>query len=640
MSSKTARITALALAFALTIVSPALRAQGQGQSQGQGQGVSQAQTSDVEVEGVLAVYVEDATDGSTIHHFLDTDEGRVRLKEKPGKTELAGLESGSRVKIRGRKNAANNELELAGGSTSSVTTLALAASNTFGQQRVVVILVNFQDNAATPYTWSDAYNVTFGQASDFYRQNSYNQTWLTGDVFGWFTIPTTTTTCDTTKIATLADQAATNAGVNLGNYTHRVYAFPKNACSWWGLGTVGGGSPSLAWINGSYAVKVVAHELGHNFGDYHSKAQQCDGAGCTVSEYGDDRDIMGGPASGYFHAYQKERLGWLNYGSSPTIQSINGSGTYWIGNYETGSAPSALKILKSSTSTDQTYYYLEARAQTGYDAPYAPGVIVHTGNSRDGDTAIQVDLDPASSSFDSLLDPGQTFTDSAAGFSVTTVSADESGAWVSITYAGVPCTSATPTVTLSPGSTLTSPGVTAGYSMTVKNNDNATCAPVEFGIGMGLPSGWTWSAGQSFITVAPGGTSATTLSVTPPATANGSASVSAQASRAGGGPSGSAAATLMVASNLSVTLKTVGGSQYQVTATVLAGTAPLSGASVRFTITDPKGSVTTVMGTTAANGVVTIKDRLKGKDPHGTYSVNVSVTSGTLSGSAAGTFVY
>jgi uncharacterized protein affecting Mg2+/Co2+ transport len=96
----------------------------------------------------------------------------------------------------------------------------------------------------------------------------------------------------------------------------------------------------------------------------------------------------------------------------------------------------------------------------------------------------------------------------------------------------------------------------------------------------------------------------------------------------------------MVASNLSVTLKTVGGSQYQVTATVLAGTAPLSGASVRFTITDPKGSVTTVMGTTAANGVVTIKDRLKGKDPHGTYSVNVSVTSGTLSGSAAGTFVY
>jgi hypothetical protein len=636
MSSNTARITALALAFGLVIVSPALFAQGQGQ----GQGAPQAQTSDVEVEGVLAVFVEDAADGATIHHFLDTDGGRIRLKEKLGKSELAGLETGSQVKIRGRKNTSNNELELAGGSTSSVTTMALAESNTFGQQRVVVILVNFQDNAATPYSWSDAYNMTFGQVSDFYRQNSYDQTWLTGDVFGWYTIPTTTASCDTTKIASLADQAATNAGVNLDNYTRRVYAFPKNACSWWGLGTVGGGSPSLAWINGSFALKVVAHELGHNFGDFHSKSQPCDAAGCTTSEYGDDRDILGGPASGHLHAYQKERLGWLNYGSSPAIQSISGSGTYWIGNYETGAAPSALKILKSATSSDQTYFYLEARAQTGYDAPYAPGVILHTGNSRNGDTAIQVDLDPESSSFDSLLDPGQTFTDSVAGFSVTTISADASGAWVSITYAGVPCTSATPTVTLSPGSTLTSPDVTAGYTMTVKNNDNATCAPAAFGIGMLIPSGWTWSAAQSSVTVAPGGMVATTLSVTPPAAANGSTSVSAQASRTGGGPSGSGAATLMVASNLTVTLKITGGSQYQVAATVLAGTAPLSGASVRFTITDPKGGVTTVMGTSSSAGVVTIKGRLKGKDPHGTYSVSASVTSGTLSGSAAGTFVY
>ncbi len=156
----------------------------------------------------------------------------------------------------------------------------------------------------------------------------------------------------------------------------------------------------------------------------------CAGGACTATEYGDDRDMMGGTATGEFHAYQKERLGWLNYGSSPTIQTVGGSGTYWIANLEGGGSPSALKVLKSKTSSDQTYYYIEARAQVSYDAPYAPGVMLHTGNSANGNSAYEVDLDPDSSGFDSLLDAGQTFTDAAAGFTVTTVSADAAGAWV------------------------------------------------------------------------------------------------------------------------------------------------------------------------------------------------------------------
>jgi len=633
MSLNVSRITAMAMALGLTITSSSLRAQGQGGPP--------AQSGDVEVEGTLDVQVEDGANGSSVHQFLDTAEGRIRLREKPGKSELAdlGLETGTKVKVRGRKNDSTHELELSGGSTSSVTSLALATSNTFGEQRVVVLLVNFTDNPATPYSWSDAASVTFGQASDFYRQNSYNQTWLTGDVFGWYTIPMTSAGCDYYQISTLADQAATNAGVNLNNYTRRVYAFPKNACTWWGTGNVGG-NPSRAWINGPFQVKVVAHELGHNFGDYHSKSLQCEGPNCTLNDYGDDRDMMGGPASGYFHAYQKERLGWLNYGSSPAIQTVSSSGTYWIGNYESGGAPSALKVLKSATSSDQTYYYLEARAQTGYDAPYAPGVILHTGNSVNGDTAIEVDLDPASSAFDSLLDPGQTFTDSAAGFTVTTVSADDSGAWVTITTAGLPCTAGTPTLTLSPSSTVAAPGVMASYTMSVSNKDDVRCAPAGFGIGMSVPAGWNWSAAQPTITIAPGSTAGTTVYVTPPVTASGSNTVSALASRTGTGPSGSGVASLTVASGLSVNVAASGGSNYQVTATVLAGTSPLAGATVTFRITDPKGVVTSVSATTNSSGTAVIRGKLKGRDPHGTYYVSASATSGNLTGTGAATFVY
>ena len=144
-----------------------------------------------------------------------------------------------------------------------------------------MILVNFQDNPSIPYNYSTAQDVTFNSTNAFYLENSYGQTWLTGDVFGWYTLPMSTGTCDYNQVASLADQAAAAQGVNLSQYTRRIYAFPQSGgCSWWGLGTIGG-NPSRAWINGSYAVKVVGHELGHNFGDYHSNSQPCETSGCS-----------------------------------------------------------------------------------------------------------------------------------------------------------------------------------------------------------------------------------------------------------------------------------------------------------------------------------------------------------------------
>ena len=99
----------------------------------------------------------------------------------------------------------------------------------------------------------------------------------------------------TPAIASYAKQAATAAGVNLSAYTRYVYAFPENACDWWGLGTVGG-NPSQAWINGSLA-KGVGHEMGHNLGLYHSRGLECGtttlGSNCTTIDYGDTLDKMG-----------------------------------------------------------------------------------------------------------------------------------------------------------------------------------------------------------------------------------------------------------------------------------------------------------------------------------------------------------
>src|SRR5262249_32928909 len=267
-------------------------------------------------------------------------------------------------------------------------------------------------------------------------------------VYGWFTINATSGTCATDTWASLADQAAQAAGVNVANYPRRIYAFPDTAaCGWGGLGP-GGGNPSRAWINGSYQLKVVGHEFGHNLGEYHSHSRSCDPTGCTTSDYGDDHDIMGLNSSGHLNAFQKERLGWINYGSSPPAQTITTSGTYHVDAMEpVGLAPKALKIqIARDTSGMRTFYYIEAQTGAGFDSGNSPGVLVHTGYEASGDSSYLIDMDPFTSAYDTVLDPGQTFTDSAAGVTISTNSQDASGAWVTVTVSGPACAPASPSV--------------------------------------------------------------------------------------------------------------------------------------------------------------------------------------------------
>jgi hypothetical protein len=90
-------------------------------------------------------------------------------------------------------------------------------------------------------------------------------------VVGWYTLPISST-CDYGTIATYANQAATAAGVNLGSYQRFVYAFPSTSCGWWGTSYVGG---NQSWIDGTYRLAVLSHELGHQLGLYHSHSYNC-----------------------------------------------------------------------------------------------------------------------------------------------------------------------------------------------------------------------------------------------------------------------------------------------------------------------------------------------------------------------------
>jgi hypothetical protein len=545
------------------------------------------------------------------------------------------------------------------GGGGTTTTPSIPVPNTFGAQSVLVILVNFQDDAIQPFTAADVQNQFFGTSSSFFMDNSYQQTSLAGAVVGWYTIPDSILTCNTSQMATDAQSAATAAGVNLSSYARYVYVFPfANACVFAGSSTVGG-KPSESWINGYPVIPTVNHELGHAFGLWHSHSLDC-GATATICsngtsvEYGDLADTMGSSAdwSPDYNAFQKERLGWLNYGSSPTIQTITTSGTYTIHPYElAGPGPNALKVLQSTNATTgaKTWYYLEARQPIGFDAfltnsfPYiqtvTTGVLFHLGTDGNGNSSEMLDMTPATSTtlpwWDMSLVAGQTYQDSAAGVTFMPTAVDGTGATVQITMNGSSCTAANPTVTVSPAqSQNVTSGTAVNFTATVTDKDSSGCTASTFNLAAALPSGWAgvWSAAA--LSLSPGKSGSATLTVTSPAgTADGSYNVGVSATNASTSSySGSAAATYVISTApLTVSLATnqtsyVPGQTVTVTVTMLYGTAPAAGANVTVTVAPPKGKTITLSGTTGSNGVALLNYNLSRHAAAGIYQAQYGAT--------------
>lgn len=444
-----------------------------------------AQGIPAEHEGMLEILHEDSASGSRYSYFLHARNGRRYTLHFTG-DRPEHLLTGAEIRVKGLE--VGDTLALGGGGTT--VQQPAPAPNALGEQRTLVILVNFSDAPAEPYTRDDARTVMFGTTSQFYLENSFQQTWLAGDVVGWFTIAATSTTCDTAGIAAQAQSAASGAGVNLAAYAHHVYAFPQNyACYFWGRSTVGG-NPSQAWINGDFELGVTAHEFGHGLGLWHSHSTDCGvttlGSTCTVYEYGDTLDMMGASSFAHFNAFQKERLGWLNYGVSPPIRTVQTSGTYTLETYELpGSGPKALKILKSTdpSTGKRTWYYVQSRQAAGFDAGLVDnpnvlnGVLIHSGTEANGNSSQLFDMTPESGTSiyldwrDPALAVGQSFTDPVAGVTITTD-------WVTGTAAGVTVrlasTGSTGTVTV----TTDQPSYTLNQSVSIKATARSGGSPV------------------------------------------------------------------------------------------------------------------------------------------------------------------
>jgi hypothetical protein len=146
----------------------------------------------------------------------------------PGVHALAG----KRVRARGQRRA-DGVFAANGGVQAAGEGLAAAAT---GTKSVAVLLFNFSNNTAQPWTPSAVRGVVFDNTNsvdEYYRDASYGQLALSGDVFGWYTIDSSNVGCAYTTWASEARAKAATAGVSLAGYQYTVYAFPQtSSCGW------------------------------------------------------------------------------------------------------------------------------------------------------------------------------------------------------------------------------------------------------------------------------------------------------------------------------------------------------------------------------------------------------------------------
>jgi len=277
-----------------------------------------------------------------------------------------------------------------------------------------------------------------------------------GDVTPWQTVTASTASCNWGAWKDAARTAVINAGWTPSSYDRVIYVMSSvSACGWSGLAPYPSGS--WAMLNGTTRFGVAAHELGHTFGLDHAASRSCtaDGARtwisskCTTSEYGDPFDPMGDAWTGrWFHAFHRQRLGWLGTGQAPQVTT---SGTYELA--PAGASGAGLRAL-SIPRGDGLSYHLETRAPTGvFDAFSALAAVVGGVSVRLVPTAVTgdalpelLDTTPQTSTFsDAALAPGRSVADAARAITIETLSAGPSGARVRLSIGGDDPASGQPT---------------------------------------------------------------------------------------------------------------------------------------------------------------------------------------------------
>jgi uncharacterized repeat protein (TIGR01451 family) len=371
-------------------------------------------------------------------------------------------------------------------------------------KNVAVIAFNFRDNPSQTYTIDELHKRYFTNSNSLaahMRENSNGQWDVTGEVFGWYTLNQDAAAgCNYSAWVAEADKLVAAAGKSLAGFTHRQYAMPLTGtgCGWGGLAYMPG---TVSWVSsGSAGGGISVHELGHNYGFHH--------AATPTSEYGDGSDPMGGAKSVHYSNYNKGRF-WL---TSDKYTTVNSAGTYTLKELKSADGVVGIRVPRKDGTTN--HFMLEYRSNGGFDnamsTTYLNKLLIRVVPST---------FTTAKTSLVSILGAGQSYSSTVDGITFTLVNATSTEASVKIDLVAAPCTPANPTVTATPSGQWGAPGQALTYTVSVKNNDSATCSSSNFTVTPTLPSGFVQSPATASLALLPGEQKSTTVSVTSPTTA-------------------------------------------------------------------------------------------------------------------------
>src|SRR4051794_26166156 len=179
----------------------------------------------VTVEGTLAFTHSDnfRTKQARYYYTLRQGNKQIRLQFQRARQDLA---NGMRLSVRGMLYKGRLHVDHVHRLARAPRTYATVSP---GPRKVAVVLVNFTNDTSQPWTPAQAASTMFtapGSVNQYFQEESYGAVSMTGDVYGWYTLPMTNSGCAVNTWASAANTAAANAGVNLSSYQHVIYAFP------------------------------------------------------------------------------------------------------------------------------------------------------------------------------------------------------------------------------------------------------------------------------------------------------------------------------------------------------------------------------------------------------------------------------
>ena len=376
-----------------------------------------------------------------------------------------------------------------------------ASAWTEGAKTVLYMRLDFPDQPGEPttsggtiITQANAQNTMDNSVNPFYISGSYGKTSLSTTVTTVLRMPKPLTdyvnsyksNSGTGLNLILADAraAATAAGYSPNNFDHHIVLSKYNAdLGFGGLGFIGGKG---SWLNGSFSLRVTAHELGHNYGLTHANLYQTTdgsviGAGNNV-EYGDCFDNMGNgnetigcfssSTNLHFNARYKRLLDWL---TDTNVQTITTNGVYRVYAQDSGSlSGGAIRLLRVNR------YWIEFRQLINNSALNGAIIRWDSGTANPQVQTQLLDMIPATKNVnDEALVIGQSFYDDQNKIRITPLnkggtspeSLDIRVEFNVVVPTPTPTPTATPTVTPTPTPT---PSVTynAVNDFSLTNNPN------------------------------------------------------------------------------------------------------------------------------------------------------------------------